>query len=178
MTLLISLTPFVLAVSTVAFVVASFISFIAASAFVFTASFPAVFSSSVKPAWFPIVVFLASATRLISAIASAFLVVLGNVTSLMLVIPLFFAVFNAVSSWALSIFRIALSFAVFANPFTSVFSSLVRELSWSIWLVLFVNAIFTSFFAPSLFNTGVGALGIVTASLISDSTSFTVNVLP
>ena len=72
----------------------------------------------------------------------------------------------------------ALFLAVSANPFTSVFSSVVKPLSLSIWVDFVENAVSTSFFAPSLFNVGVGDLGIVTALLMTDSTSLTVKVLP
>ena len=162
---LIALTPSSFAVATCAFVVAALI-FVTASSFAcFVWAFAASFSSVVKAvlpsiSW-SFVVFACST----ALIAFAFSVSAGSATPLIALTPLFFAVFNVVSSWAFSIFRIALSFAVLANSFNSVFSSLVRELSWSIWLVLFVNAVFTSFFAPSLFNVGVGKLGKIVSLL-------------
>ena len=177
-TLLISPIPFVLACSTRAFVVAVSTALRAAVSFSVTFCLAVVFSSSVKPACLSISPLLVFAACLIASFASAFFAFLGKVTFPMLVTPLFLALFKAVSSWALSIFRIASFFAVSANPMTSTFSSFVKEVSLFTWSDLFVNAVFTSFFAPSLFNVGVGALGIVTPSLRSDSTSFIVNVFP
>ena len=95
---MISSIPFVLAVSTVASVVAVSTALRAAVSFSVTVCLAVAFSSSVKPAWFPIASLLVFAACVIAAFASAFLAVLGNTTFPMLVTPLFFAVFNVVSS--------------------------------------------------------------------------------
>ena len=97
MTLLISPIPFVLAVFTVASVVAVSTALRAAVSLSVTVCLAVAFSSSVKPAWLPIAVFFSVAACLIAAIASAFLVVLGNTTFPMLVIPSVFALFKSVS---------------------------------------------------------------------------------
>ena len=164
----IAVIPLFFSVSTLALVVAWLMAVFALPASWVTWFFSAVFSSSVKlescVIWFVFSVTLAS----IAAIALAFLVVPVRATFWILRTPSVLALFKSVSVCASFILVMALFLAVSANPFTSVFSSLVKELSLSILADFVENACSTSFFAPSLFNVGVGALGIVTAVLIFD----------
>ena len=96
----IAVIPSVFAVVTLAsvFVSALLMFSLAVFAAFDTACFSAVTSSLVKPLLPSITPFCFVTSAFIASIAAALFAVLGNTTFPMLVIPLFFAVFNVVSS--------------------------------------------------------------------------------
>ena len=158
LTLSTSATPDVLALSTVAFVVALSIAAFAAVALACASAFATFFSSSVKSARASSCASFALRASSIAFLAAGFAVAVG-VTELTLVVP-------AVLAESTAAFVVALSIAVFAavafacaSAFAVFFSSVVNALFASIAASFSLKAVSIAAFAVSFFvTTGLSLL--------------------
>ena len=149
-----SVVPFVLAVSTSAFVLAASMLFLASVAFAFASAFAAAFSSAVKSLFASIASFLAFKATSIAFLAAGLACAVGFTEST--------DVAPSVLACSTAAFVIALSIACFAavalscaSCFAVAFSSSVRSLFTSIALIFSANASSTAFFA-AVFDSGCG----------------------